>query len=124
MVEEERIMAAQTNKFELKLDVLCWQREGRPFVGQCLQYDVAVQASSIEELKKRFYRALVTYFAERARLGLDVFEENRAPLKFWNLAASGKVDHDDLPIYVQSPKASVRASFRMTKEAPAAEACA
>jgi hypothetical protein len=118
-------MDPQTNKTELKLDVLCWQRDGRPFVGQCLQYDVAVQASSIEELKKLFARALATYFMERAQKLVDaggtvqeVFDLNPAPRRFWELAASGVVEHDDLPIYVPSPKTSVRANFRVTKQLP------
>jgi hypothetical protein len=125
-------MDPQTNKTELKLDVLCWQREGRPFVGQCLQYDVAVQAGTIEELKQIFAKTLVTYFMERAKMLAtsgksvqEVFDLNPAPQRFWDLAASGSVDPDDLPIYVPSPKTSVRANFRVTKKLPqTAEACA
>lgn len=126
-------MDPQTNKTELKLDVLCWRRDGRRFVGQCLQYDIAVQAETIEELKKLFARALATYFMQRAKLlrasgnknMQEVFDLNPAPRRFWELAASGVLEHDDLPIYVPSPKTSVRANFRVTKQFPAeAEACA
>ncbi len=89
-----------------------------------MQYDVAVQAATIDELKKRLYRALMTYFMERARQKQDVFEMNPAPQRFWELSAAGKVDPDDLPIYVVSQKTQLRANLRFTKEAPVLEACA
>jgi len=122
-------MDPQLNKSELKFDVLYWQREGRPLVGQCLQYNVAVQAPSLEELKKRFARAMATYFMERVQTLAaqgktaqevihEVFALNPAPRRFWDLAASGVMETDDLPMYVPSIDTPLRANFRHTKQLP------
>ncbi len=108
----------QTTK-ELKLDVLVRHDSDRGvFVAQCLQYDVAVQAPSMEKLKKRFAHTFAAYFVEHFMKG---HEARQAPRVFWEMFLGGRVEESDLPIYVASTQArpiGVRANFRVTERAP------
>jgi hypothetical protein len=106
---------------ELKLNVMVrHDAERGVYVGQCLQFDVAVQAPSMEKLKQRFAHAFAAYVNAVNR---DEVTARQAPRAFWDLYYAGEVDPNHFPIYV--PSRDVRAQFSVTKNAPPSlEACA
>lgn len=105
-------METQNNK-ELRLDVLVRHDSDRGvFVAQCLQYDVAVQAPSMEKLRTRFAHTFAAYFVETM---VNKQEPRMAPRAFWDMFLGGRADEKDLPIYVATPR-EVRATFRVTQE--------
>lgn len=102
-------------KRELKVDVLVRHDATRGvYVGQCLQFDVAVQAPSMDKLKQRFAHAFATYVVTSVR---EERAPRRAPRAFWDLFLTGTADDRDLPIYVPSDT-DVRANFRVTRQSP------
>ena len=95
-------------------------KDGDAWVAQCLEHDLAAQAPSQEEAKKRFLRTL------GQQILLD-FMEGRAPLewlpqapaRYFEEALGTSASGPELPVYVsvpdkkkdQVPRFDVRAQF-------------
>lgn len=101
---------------EFRLDVVV-RHDGEVLVGQCLQFDIAVQGSNMEEVEERFALSLAGYIAENQaakEAGLPGWMPPRAPQQHWRMFRTGTVKGRDVPIYVPSTRDQKLPSFRAT----------
>lgn len=110
-------METQTTQ-ELKLDVLVRHDSDRGvYVAQCLQFDVAVQAPSMEKLKTRFAHTFAAYLVDHVKSGKKLHEVRQAPRAYWDVFLGSRVEESNLPIYVSKTRErDVRANFRVTTD--------
>jgi hypothetical protein len=91
-------------------------QDGNAWVAQCLEHDLAAQAPSKEEAKKRFLATLAQ------QILVDVFEGRtplrwlpQAPPRYFEEALSTSPSGPELPVYVPAPPQEevprVRAQF-------------
>lgn len=67
-------------------------REGAWWVAQCLEYDIATQAKSLEALVYEVERILAAYFVVAEREGLEPFQNiPKAPKRFWEMYRAAKM---------------------------------
>ncbi len=83
-------------------------REGEHWITQCLEYDICVQAKSLEEVHGNFARAIIENAVVCVELGKEPFETiDAAPKKFWDMFSEAKlkIEADLAPIRVPHPSA-------------------
>lgn len=67
------------------LSILMFKEDGQ-WVAQCLQYDLAAQASSLRDLQYEMERTIVGHFLMCQEIGKEPFDcLPPAPKKFWDL---------------------------------------
>jgi len=119
MTQEKKPTTATTVAF--RLDVLVRAGDG-VFVGQCLQYDITVQAPTLDQMKERFAHAFAFHFVSDAEAGKPPLSSLRqAPRRFWDIyLRGGNIAARDVPIYVPSVRqesVDARATFVQVLEA-------
>jgi hypothetical protein len=73
-------------------------QEGNWLSAQCLEYDIATQARTLEALWYELQRILVGHVATRLREGKKPFADVRqAPRKYWAMFEQSKIPLDPPP---------------------------
>jgi hypothetical protein len=68
-------------------------RDGEWYSAQCLEYDIAAQAKTLEDLRYELQRVIITHIAVSIELGSKPFENlDAAPQKFWDMYANAKTE--------------------------------
>src|SRR5262245_35981392 len=81
-------------------------REGDLWIAQALEYDICIQAKSLEEVPKAFSRAVIANAVVCVDLGREPCEGIApAPKKFWEMfrLAQLKMEAEPAPIRVPHP---------------------
>lgn len=92
-------------------------QHGAHWVAQCLEYDIATQASTPDELLAELERIVVAHLLVADKEGIAPFAEiPRAPQRFWEMyrRARAKVQTiptADLPLPRSQPKPKVQLAF-------------
>ncbi len=93
-------------------------RDGNAWVAQCLEYDLAAQAPTVDEAKKRFMRTLTQQIVADLVDGNDpLCKLPQAPSRYFEDSITSKQSGPDLPVYVPADvtakrgRVDVRAQF-------------
>ena len=87
-------------------------QEGEWLSAQCLEYDIATQARTLDDLAYELQRIIVGHIATSRKLKKEPFEGlPRGPQKFWDMFERSK-----LPL--STPRVSFKSSFRLKVPAP------
>lgn len=74
-------------------------KEEEIWVAQCLEHDMCIQSSNIDNLKKAIKRMIYAYYHLAPQRGLDSFLNfPQAPQKYWDKFRSGTIKIDSLNI--------------------------
>ncbi len=91
-----------------RISVLMFQdTHTRTWSAQCLEYDIATQAKSLDDLYYEIERMIAGYIVVSRELGLEPFEQlPAAPEKFWKLFAGAKIrlQRDPVPFRLPRPE--------------------
>ena len=102
---------AERGRVESRLRFVVIQ-EGDWLSAQCLEYDIATQARTLEDLAYELQRMIVGHVATSKKLDKEPFEGlPRAPQKFWDMFERSK-----LPL--SAPRISFKPSFPFKIPAP------
>ncbi|MFA5957304.1 type II toxin-antitoxin system HicB family antitoxin [Hyphomicrobium sp.] len=89
-------------------------KEAGGWVAQCLQYDIAAQADTYEDLRRELQEIVISHIIVDAELGREAFSGlPEAPSKFWTMYGEGRPSDDDLPIAEQSHSLSVASKIKI-----------
>ena len=67
-------------------------QDGEWLCAQCLEYDIATQARTLDDLSYELQRIIVGHIATSKKLGKEPFEGlSRAPVKFWRMFEQSKI---------------------------------
>ncbi len=74
-------------------------RDGEGYIGQCLEYDIAVQAPTVRDVHYELEKALVGRIVIASELGKEPFDKlPAAPQKYWKEFGTGyRIVVDELP---------------------------
>jgi len=87
-----------------RVSVLLHQ-DGEAWVAQCLEYDLAAQAPSEEEAKKRFVRTLQAQIMDDLRDGLTPLSKlPKAPRRYFVDSVTYNKDGPELPVWAPAEK--------------------
>lgn len=93
-------------------------KDGSAWVAQCLEYDLAAQGPSPEEVKKRFMRTLSQQIVADIVDGtFPLSKLPQAPLRYFDQSVTSDKSGPELPVYVpavnkkHAPRVEVRAQF-------------
>jgi hypothetical protein len=87
-------------------------QEGEWLSAQCLEYDIATQARTLDDLTYELQRLIVGHIVTSRKLNKEPFEGlSRAPQKFWDMFERSK-----LPL--STPRVSFKSSVRLKIPAP------
>jgi hypothetical protein len=76
-------------------------KDGNAWVAQCLEYDLAAQAPSVDEAKKRFMRTLTQQIVADLVDGNDPLSKlPQAPLRYFEDSVTSNKSGPELPVYV------------------------
>ena len=104
--EADQVMRDETGV--LKISAVMFQ-DGEWWCAQCLEYDIAAQATTLSELRYELERVFATHVAASEELGQEPFESlNAAPQRFWDMFQTAKlqlITDDDLPFRLPSARA-------------------
>src|SRR5689334_6392027 len=81
-------------------------REGDLYVAQCLEYDIAAQGETLDQVRLNFERALVGQICVDVHHDIKPLSKTpKAPAKYWKLWENAERLGDERPIYVPPPSA-------------------
>ena len=82
-------------------------QEGEWLSAQCLEYDIATQARTLDDLAYELQRIIVGHIATSRKLNKEQFEGlPKAPQKFWDM-----FERSRLPL--STPRVAFKSSFRV-----------
>lgn len=86
-------------------------QEGEWLSAQCLEYDIATQARTLEDLDYELQRILFGHIATSKKLHREPFEGiPRAPQKFWDMFDQSKIPLPPTKVTFKKPTAGITLS--------------
>jgi hypothetical protein len=87
---------------------------------QCLQYDIAAQAKTLDDLIYEIQRVVMGQFAVSKELGVEPFAGLKpAPPVFWRKYDQAKTQVKREPVPFSGPHAPIHSDFRIAGMCPA-----
>jgi predicted RNase H-like HicB family nuclease len=118
-------MMKPTNEEYLSSVSVLLHRDGDAWVAQCLEFDLAAQAPTKEEVKRRFMRTLTQ------QIVADLLDDNtplsklpQAPSRYFEDSVTSMTSGPELPVFVPADltkdkgRVSVRAQFLEPQPSP------
>jgi hypothetical protein len=104
---------------EVRVTVLLMEHDDGTWVAQGLEYDIAAQAQSLEEVRQAFERVFVGQMIVNAHYGKELLAGiPRAPKLYWDMAARAKRIAEREPVYLppEIPPAHMIAAYADYKQ--------